>query len=146
MGAFFYVGGKFVAYSAWCYFGLRTFQAGNPREIGRALVYGAMRLLLGFVFGILIYVLSSALVTSLSPGLSENLIAYLAVYVPVRWIEWSIMTFLILPGPKSPLQWIAGTQRNDRLWRLGGIAISCLADIPLIAGLHGQLPVGRFLC
>ena len=33
-----------------------------------------------------------------------------------------------------------------RLWRLGGIAISCLADIPLIASLGGVVPVGRFLC
>ncbi len=101
---------------------------------------------LGFFFGILIYFLSSALVTSLSPGLPENVIAYLSVYVPVRWIEWTIMAILILPGPISPSHWIAGNGRTDRLWRLGGIAISCLADIPLVVSLGGVIPVGRFLC
>jgi hypothetical protein len=105
-----------------------------------------IRLSLGFFFGIVIYFLTSALVTSLAPGLPENVIAYLSVYAPVRWIEWTIMAILILPGPLSPSQWIAGSGRTDRLWRLGGIAISCLADIPLIVSLGGVIPVGRFLC
>ena len=90
--------------------------------------------------------MSSALITALAPGLPENLIAYLSVYVPVRWIEWTIMALLILPGPISPLQGVAGGGRADRLWRLGGIVISCLADIPLIVSLGGVIPVGRFLC
>ena len=81
-----------------------------------------------------------------APGLPENVIAYLSVYVPVRWIEWTIMAILILPGPISPWHWIVGNGRMDRLWRLGGIAISCLADIPLIVSLGGVIPVGRFLC
>ena len=146
MEALLYFGGKFLAYSAWCYFGLRIFQAQVSRPFGRAIGYGVVRLLLGFFFGILIYFLSSAVITAVAPGLPENLIAYLAVYVPVRWIEWTIMAFLILPGPQSGSQWIAGIGRTDRLWRLGGIAISCVADIPLIASLGGVIPVGRLLC
>jgi hypothetical protein len=146
MGALLYFGSKFLAYSAWCYFGLRAFRPQNSRTLGRAIIYGMIRLSLGFFFGILIYFLSSALVTSLAPGLPENVIAYLSVYVPVRWIEWTIMAILILPGPISPSHWIAGNGRTDRLWRLGGIAISCLADIPLIVSLGGVIPVGRFLC
>ena len=146
MGALLYFGGKFLAYSAWCYFGLRTFRPQNSRTLGPAIVFGAIRLSLGLFFGILIYLLGSALIASLASGLPENVIAYLAVYVPVRWIEWTIMAILILPGPISASQWIAGTGRSDRLWRLGGIAISCLADIPLIASLGGVIPVGRFLC
>src|SRR6266436_3926368 len=126
MGALLYFGGKFLAYSAWCYFGLRAFRPENSRVLGRAVLYGAIRLSLGLFFGVLIYFLSSALITALAPGLPENLIAYLCVYVP--------------------LQWIAGGGRADRLWRLGGIVISCLADIPLIVSLGGVIPVGRFLC
>jgi len=61
-------------------------------------------------------------------------------------VEWSIMAMLILPGPMSLSQRIAGTGQSDRLWRLGGIAISCIADIPLIASLGGAIPVGRILC
>lgn len=112
MGALLYFGGKFLAYSAWCYFGLRALRPQNSRTLGRAIVFGMIRLSLGFFFGILIYFLSSALVTSLAPGLPENVIAYLAVYVPVRWIEWTIMAILILPGPLSPSQWIAGSGRT----------------------------------
>ena len=146
MGALLYFGGKFLAYSAWCYFGLHVLRPQNSRALGRAVIYGAIRLSLGFFFGIAIYFLSSAVITSVPPGLPENVIAYLSVYVPVRWIEWTIMAILILPGPLSPSQWIAGNGRTDRLWRLGGIAISCLADIPLIVSLGGVIPVGRFLC
>jgi hypothetical protein len=146
MGALLYFGGKFLAYSAWCYFGLRAFRPQNSPTLGRALIYGVIRLSLGFFFGIVIYLLSSALITSLAPGLPENVITYLCVYVPVRWIEWTIMAILILPGPLSASQRIAGKGRMDRLWRLGGIAISCVADIPLIVSLGGVIPVGRFLC
>ena len=146
MEALLYFGGKFLAYSAWCYLGLRVFRPQNPSILGRAIVYGVIRVSLGFFFGVLIYLLSSALITSLAPGLPENAIAYLCVYVPVRWIEWTIMVLLILPGPISSSRWITGNGRRDRLWRLGGIAISCLADIPLIVSLGGVIPVGRFLC
>jgi len=146
MEALLYFGGKFLAYSSWCYFGLRVSRPQNSPTLGRAFLYSSIRLFLGLFFGVLIYFLSSALITALVPGLPENLIAYLCVYVPVRWIEWTIMALLILPGPISPLQWIAGGGRADRLWRLGGIVISCLADIPLIVSLGGVIPVGRFLC
>jgi hypothetical protein len=43
-------------------------------------------------------------------------------------------------------QFLFGAARTDRLWRLGGMVISCLADIPLIIGLGGVMPTGRFLC
>ncbi len=145
MGALLYFGGKLIAYCAWCYVCVRLFRQGT-HKFGRGVVYGTIRLLLGFFFGILIYFLSSAVITSLPPGVPENVITYLAVYVPVRWVEWSIMAMLILPEPMSPSQRILGTGQSDRLWRLGGIAISCVADIPLIVSLGGVIPVGRFLC
>jgi len=146
MEAIQYFGGKLIAYCAWCYFGLRLFRPEDLRRSGRAVIYGTIRLSLGFFFGVLIYFLSSAVITSLPPSVPENVITYVAVYVPVRWVEWSIMAMLVLPGPLSLAERVAGTGRNDRLWRLGGIAISCVADIPLIASLGGVIPVGRFLC
>jgi len=146
MDAIFYFGGKLIAYCAWCYMYIRLFRQEGIHKFGRGIVYEAIRLLLGFFFGILIYFLSSAVITSLPPGAPENVITYLVVYVPVRWVEWSIMAMLILPGPMSLSQRIAGTGQRDRLWRLGGIAISCIADIPLIASLGGVIPVGRILC
>src|SRR5262245_28520133 len=121
MGALFYFGGKLIAYCAWCYVCVRLLRQEVTHKLGRGVFYGTIRILLGFFFGILIYFLSSAVITSLPAGLPENVITYLLVYVPVRWVEWSIMATLILPGPMPLAQRIAGTGQNDRLWRLGGI-------------------------
>jgi hypothetical protein len=86
------------------------------------------------------------LLTRLGYGFSQNVLTYLLVYVPVRWIEWTIMAMIIMPASFPLWRWAGGSNSNDRLWRLGGIAISCLADIPLIVSLGGVVPVGRFLC
>ena len=51
--------------------------------------------------------------------------------------------FLISPEGAG---FLVGESKPDRLWRLGGIVISCLADIPLIISLGGVIPTGRFLC
>lgn len=142
----YYFIAKFVAYCVWCYAGVRLFRSGERLAIPRALGLGILRLLMGVFFGYLIFLLITALVTSLTPSLPANVITYLIVYVPVRWIEWTIMAVLILPGPVYFSEWFTGTGRKDRLWRLGGIVISCLADIPLIAFLGGVIPVGRFFC
>jgi len=101
---------------------------------------------MGLFFGVLIWLLSTTLMTRLGYGFSQNLLTYLLVYVPVRWIEWTIMAMIIMPASFPLWRWAGGTHINDRLWRLGGIAISCLADIPLIVSLGGVVPVGRFLC
>jgi hypothetical protein len=146
MGALFYFGLKFLAYAGWCYVGLYQFRPGLETRFSRSLAYGFLRLFLGFFFGVLIFLLSSSLMSMLGSGLSQNVATYLAVYVPVRWIEWAIIAMLIVPDSLSLLDWTIGTGAKDRLWRLGGITISCLADIPLIASLGGVVPVGRFLC
>jgi len=101
---------------------------------------------MGFFFGILIYFLGSALITRIGTGLPENAITYLAVYVPVRWIEWSIMSAILNRDPKANSPWLFGWSARDRYWRLGGIVVSCFADIPLIYSLGGIIPTGRFMC
>jgi len=146
VGALLYFGSKFLAYSVWCYFGLYKFRPQQKPALLGALAFGFLRLFLGFFFGVLIFLLSSSLMSALGSGLSQNIASYLIVYVPVRWIEWTIMAMVIVPGSFPLSRWAAGSGANDRLWRFGGIAISCLADIPLIASLGGVVPVGRFLC
>ncbi len=72
---------------------------------------------------------------------------YFEIYAPVRWIEWSIMA-VVLARSRTESFFLGGSN-TSRLWRLGGIVVSHLADIPLIlsAGrVTGILPVGRFLC
>jgi vacuolar-type H+-ATPase subunit I/STV1 len=146
MGALLYFGLKFLAYTAWCFFGLCQFRADQQSCFTRSLVFGFLRLLLGFFFGVLIFIASMAMIAALGSSLSQNVATYLLVYVPVRWIEWAIMAVLIVPNSASFSAWAMGTSTKDRLWRFGGIAISCLADIPVIASLGGVVPVGRFLC
>lgn len=137
---------KLVTYCIWCYVGLRLFQPATRLMPAKALGFGILRLFMGFFFGILIYFVSSALITHIGAGLPENTITYLAVYVPIRWIEWSIMSALLARNTPSTSPWILGWGPRDRYWRLGGIVISCLADIPLIYSLGGIIPTGRFMC
>ena len=87
MGAVFYLGVKFLAYSVWCYFGLHKFRREQSAAFTGALAYGFLRLFLGFFFGVLIFLISSALMSVLGSGLSQNVATYLVVYLPVRWIE-----------------------------------------------------------
>lgn len=137
---------KLIAYCIWCYLGLRLFQPAARLLPAKALGYGIFRLFMGFFFGILIYFLSSALITHIGAGLPENTITYLAVYAPIRWVEWSIMSAILSRDPTKTSPWILGANPRDRYWRLGGIVISCLADIPLIYSLGGVIPTGRFMC
>jgi len=137
---------KLLAYCIWCFVGLRLFKPAARFLPLQAIGFGVLRLFMGFLFGILIYFLSSALITHLGAGLPENAITYVLVYVPVRWIEWSIMSAILYGAPKPTGTWFLAWSPRDRYWRLGGIAISCLADIPLIYALGGVIPTGRFMC
>lgn len=146
MVALLYPAIKLLAYGFWCYWGLRNFRPPMNDVYSRSLLYGFLRLLMGLFFGVVIWLISSIVLSHIGYGLPQNILTYALVYVPVRWIEWSIMATVILPDSFSLLRWISGTSPRDRNWRLGGIVISCLADIPLIASLGGVIPTGRFLC
>jgi hypothetical protein len=143
--ALLYFGTKFIAYSVWCFLGLRKLRS-SVATFGQALLFGLLRLIMGLFFGVVIWLASSWMLSAVGYGLPQNVLAYLLVYVPVRWIEWSIMAALIAPQPFSATGWLIGSTPADRYWRLGGIVISCLADIPMIVDLGGVIPTGRFLC
>jgi hypothetical protein len=137
---------KLLAYCAWCYVGLRSFRPAASLLPLRAFVFGILRLFMGFFFGIVIYFLGSFLVEAMGSGLSENILTYLYVYVPIRWIEWSILSTILRRGQPNRSPWLFGENSRERNWRFGGILVSCLADIPLIMFFGGVIPTGRFLC
>jgi len=145
LGSLLYIVVKLLAYCIWCYVGLRLFQPAARLLPAKALGFGVLRLFMGFFFGITIYFLCSVSLSILGLGQQQNIVTYLLVYVPVRWIEWSIMS-AILRRQTGNLPWLFGENPRDRYWRLGGIVISCLADIPLIYSLGGVIPTGRFMC
>jgi len=61
------------------YLSFGTTLAGRPWP--RAVAYGFLRLFMGLFFGVLIWLLSTTLMTRLGYGFSQNLLTYLLVYV-----------------------------------------------------------------
>lgn len=139
---FVYGAVKYAAYSLWCWAGLRAFRPDLPAPAPRALALGALRLAMGLGFGIVIWLLG----TLAARPLRSEAAVYLAVYVPVRWIEWAIIDALFGAQPSGVGPFLLGRDGLSRGWRLRGILLSCLADLPMIVSLGGHLPLGRFMC
>jgi hypothetical protein len=146
MGGILYLGVKFLAYALWCLFGLRLFQPSRAGRVAMAIALGALRSAMGLGFGIAIWLIGSLVYSALSHLPATSALTYLLVYVPIRWFEWSLMVVIICPACRSVEGFFLGRAKADRLWRVGGIILSCLSDITMIISLGGILPVGRFMC
>ncbi|MCI0403231.1 MAG: hypothetical protein L0212_06875 [Acidobacteria bacterium] len=138
----FYIAVKVAAYIAWCWAGLAWL---NPQRPGSrrwsAVKLGLLRFALGLFFGFVIFIG----VQMVYQTVHSSVPTYLVVYVPVRWVEWSIIGLLLEARSPSLRSFVFSSGRKSALWRLGGIVLSCLADIPIMAEIGG-LPVGRFFC
>jgi hypothetical protein len=136
---------KVVAYSAVCLLGLRWVGGRERWLLPMALALGLLRAGMGLAFGVGIFFASAWVVaqTSLEPG--GQALAYVTVYVPVRWVEWGLIAMLLTRPARSLRGFVLGATARDRLWRLCGIAVSCCADIPVLLCMGG-LPVGRMMC
>jgi len=141
-GAIVYIIVKFMAYAAWSYFGLR--QLRTSATIGTAAKFGFVRLLLGIFFGVSVFVAGAMLHLNVP---AHPYLLYLSIYAPVRYLEWSILAWLLLNSSERSCGY---ANARTQLWVLGGIVVSHLADLPMILlsceGAKGFLPVGRFLC
>jgi hypothetical protein len=139
---------KVAAYVLWCFLGAWVVFRGASTP-GRAAVHGfvlgTLRLGLGLSLGIVIWFASTMAYASVGDVPARTSIAYLSVYVPIRWLEWAVIAFFLTPGARTFRGFVLGSSPRDRLWRLGGIALSCAADIPMILAVGG-LPLGRFMC
>jgi hypothetical protein len=134
MGMAFYIAVKWLVYTAWCYLGVRLFAPAVPHLYRRAALYGTLRLLMGVGIGLFIFFAA----LSMNNATRNAPLTYAAIYVPVRVLEWSLM-YGIIRREKSPFLPVCS-------WILGGIAISCLADIPLGMMNGGIVPAGRPFC
>jgi hypothetical protein len=133
---------KYLTYAGWSAFGLWQFR--RTVRLSSAAVFGLLRLLIGVGFGISIFILAAPL----HLGVPSNPIPlYVAIYAPVRWVEWSLLLWFLTRRDSTGFQF--GSSRSQ-LWVLGGIGVSFLADLPVILfafqGAKNFLPVGRFLC
>jgi hypothetical protein len=128
-----YVAVKYAAYFGWCYAGLSLLGAARPRRVRAAMLLGAGRLLLGIGLGLLIFLAA----LSMNNATRNAPLTYVSIYVPVRVVEWTLFHLLI-------------STRFQRMrsigWVLGGVAVSCLADIPIGIMEGGVVPVGRPFC
>ncbi len=139
-----YVALKVAAYIVWCYVGLALFAA--QRRMGQAVGLGVLRLIIGVFFGFSIFLVGG--MAHLEAPKSDFLM-YLEIYAPVRWIEWGIMAAILSARDRGVAAFLIGDSKRSRLWRVGGIVVSILADLPILLSSRGageMLPVGRFLC
>jgi hypothetical protein len=132
MAYLIYVLAKLAGYTGWCWLGLRFWRPGSAAPLP-ALRFGVLRLLIGIVAGVSIFFLI--------PADAHGLLwKYIAIYTPVRMMEWLIVALIIRRTSASraifPVLW----------WCLGGIVVSFLADLASPEGLAGHFCVGRCLC
>jgi len=128
-----YVLVKALAYIAWCYVGVRWFQPDNHSPGAAAIALGLGRLLLGVGLGLVIFVAA----LTMNNATRNAPLTYAAIYVPVRVIEWSIWYLFVRHR---------GSAVRTPLWIIGGVIISCIADLPIGIAEHGVVPVGRPFC
>lgn len=141
VGFLVYLGVKILAYVSWCGYGAKIHGHADRLWL-KAILYGLIRLGMGAFIGLVVIV---ALANMIEPKIRNQVLTYLVVYVPVRWVEWSLMAMIMDQGHRTAGNLLIARNVGSRLWRLGGIVISCLADIPIIVSCGG-LPVGRFMC
>ena len=130
----FYGAAKLLAYSAWCYLGLRIVQAAAATTAS-SLGLGAVRWLIGVFFGIVAFFM----VGSIDARDAARL--YFLVYSPIRALEWGVMAFLVAQRTSS-----SGSTPRLAVWCLGGILVSFLTDLLSPDGIQGRFCVGRCLC
>lgn len=136
-----YVVLKYTAYAGWCALGTRIVPGAWRSWIAAGLCFGAVRLLMGLLFGVLI-LLAVGPIYQKSGGVGT----YAMLYVPVRILEWSIMVFAMTRLSRRPIEKLPSPWKRESVqaWVLGGVLISCLADVPIFATIG--FPIGRFLC
>jgi hypothetical protein len=139
-----YVALKLAAYIVWCYVGLALFWP--ERKIGLAAGFGVLRLIIGVCFGFGVFLVGG--MAHLEAPKNQFLM-YLEIYAPVRWFEWGIMAAILSARDRGVAAFLIGSSNRARMWRVGGIVVSILADLPILLSSRGageMLPVGRFLC
>ena len=132
---------KFCAYVGWSTYGVKLHGHTN-RIFLKGLLFGILRVLMGYVIGL---VAIAFLANVVFVAAKSQPATYFIVYPPVRWVEWSLLGLMLDTQRASFKSFLGGSSRRSIYWKLGGIVISCLADIPVLLAIGG-LPVGRFMC
>lgn len=141
-----YVFLKWTAYTLWCWLGGVWLSRRSKPSFMRILAWGTLRAILGVTFGAAAFFFMVLLLSYLRIFMIRHpYILYLMLYVPIRWMEWGIMTLLIEPRDTGRAFWTGGNY-TSAAWRGGGILVSCLLDWILVSAFGGLIPLGRFMC
>ena len=129
----FYAAAKFLAYSGWCYLGLRVVR---PELAGAtlSLQLGAARWLIGLAVGLAVFFA----VGSVDAEAAARV--YFQVYTPVRAIEWSAVALLIALRVRSP--WLPAAMLRLLPWCAGGMLVSFVTDLLHRRGYRAGSVVG----
>ena len=133
----FYAIVKFLAYTLWCFMGLRLLSPARA-TIPRAIAFGAVRWMLGLLFGVAVAILLGSI-----DGASVVRL-YFGIYAPLRVVEWWIMVALMRGAHPAG----RALSRDPKIWGwvVGGIALSFLSDLASPEGMEGRFCMGRCLC
>jgi hypothetical protein len=118
---------KLLAYVAWCHWGAAFLDVKPGRS---AFKDGGIRFAIGLAFGGAVYLIAGALGAETISWVYDRVgrsAAYIAVFTPIRWVEWWIMEHLMAREP-DPLTRVS---RRTLCWRAGGILTSFASDAPL---------------
>ena len=111
-----------------CYGRLASRGVGGRARFRAALQYGAIRLFLGRA---ILALLSDFALQNAAEGL------LFAVFVPIRWLEWSLTDVLIVKRTPVSLTSYLVADRRANVWRVVGVTASCLVDFwGLLLGLR----------
>ena len=130
---------KFSAYALWSAAGLALLRREPPRGARlffTSLGLGGLRLALGMGFGFVVFLCAGLL------PIHGTFRDYVAIYAPVRVVEWGILAAVIQSGGrgrgwKTPRLWI---------WIALGILVSFAADIGSPIPIKERFCIGRCLC
>ena len=132
-----YIALKLAGYITWSTIGAVSFRRqGSPMLTGIAL--GTVRLVIGWATGLVVALVALSIASGSIP------LFYFAVLAVVRWFEWGAIELMLAEDSATPSAFVGGFTRGGRLWRVGGVAVSYLADAPFL--LVGGFPGGRIFC
>lgn len=103
-----------------CYGRLASRGMGGRARFRAALRYGAIRLFLGRA---ILALLSDFALQNAAEGL------LFAVFVPIRWLEWSLIDVLIAKGNPASRRLFLAEDSRANVWRAEGVVASSLVDI-----------------
>jgi hypothetical protein len=142
----YYLALIYGAYLVWCCVGLLLLGINSRRRWPSAVIIvvalALFRLLLGLISGYIIFYEASPKYLLPSMRLSEGLLSsYLAIYIPVRLIEWSILALLLRhisrrermqAADAGQMSFLGRSGAATLCWIAGGVVLSFLLDLPML--------------